>query len=341
MDNKRLILAAAGSGKTYYLVSRLNENKRFLLITYTISGTENLRKEVIKAFGYLPPNIKIINFFSFLYSICYKPFLKDEIEDKGISWKYPQSIYDLAYTTKGNYLYHNRISKLIKDKTIHEVKNRLRRYFDHIFVDEIQDFAGNDFDFLMELFKMEMEILMVGDFFQHTFDTSRDKQKNKSLHNNYHDYIMKFSKNGVMIDNVTLSKSRRCSKQTCEFINERLGIIIESEFNHDAVCKLVVDKFEADSIINDDSYIKLFLQKHYDYNCLSDNWGACKGLTYKNVCVVINNDTLKFFKSTSQFAFKSTITKNKFYVACSRPTGNLIFLSNKFLEPYKKVNTQN
>ena len=50
MDNKRLILAVAGSGKTYYIVQQLNEDNRFLLITYTISGTDNLINEIVKRF---------------------------------------------------------------------------------------------------------------------------------------------------------------------------------------------------------------------------------------------------------------------------------------------------
>ena len=60
----------------------------------------------------------------------------------------------------------------------------------------------------------------------------------------------------------------------------------------------------------------------------------CKGLTYSNVCVVINDEILKQFHNQS-YIFKSQITKNKFYVACSRSKGNLYFVSDKKVKKYK------
>ncbi len=64
MDSK-LILAVAGSGKTRYLIESLNLEERSLIVTYTINNTENLRKRVIKKFGFMPENIRIYTYFSF------------------------------------------------------------------------------------------------------------------------------------------------------------------------------------------------------------------------------------------------------------------------------------
>lgn len=87
--DKRIILAVAGSGKTYHIVEQLNETQRFLIITYTNGNTNNLRSTIIKKFGYIPNNIKIKSYFTFLYSFCYKPFLANQINSKGIYWKFP------------------------------------------------------------------------------------------------------------------------------------------------------------------------------------------------------------------------------------------------------------
>ena len=46
--DKKLILAVAGAGKTYHIIERLDENNRFLIITYTVNNAENLRNDVIK-----------------------------------------------------------------------------------------------------------------------------------------------------------------------------------------------------------------------------------------------------------------------------------------------------
>lgn len=336
--DKRLILAVAGSGKTYHIVQKLDEHRRFLLITYTINGTANLKREVINKFGFIPENITIKNYFSFLYTLCYKPFLSDEIGDKGISWNYPKGFYDKSYLTKSKYLYHNRISKLLIERNVTlELNQRLAKYYDYLLIDEIQDFGGNDFNLLMEITKANMNILLVGDFFQHTFSTSRDKNTNKSLHKSLNTFIKRFQKINIFYDETTLTTSRRCSKTTCDFIREKLGVQIFSNSNEETECKLITNPKEVDKIMNDNSIMKLFYQKHYDYNCLSNNWGASKGLGFDNVCVIINNEVHKFFKEETTFNFKSNVTKNKFYVACSRSKGNLFFVPSRMIKKYKKI----
>ena len=66
MSNK-LIIAAAGSGKTTYIVNEsLKEKNHPILIT---TFTENNEREIIKKFyeinGSIPKNIKIQTWFSF------------------------------------------------------------------------------------------------------------------------------------------------------------------------------------------------------------------------------------------------------------------------------------
>lgn len=45
----------------------------------------------------------------------------------------------------------------------------------------------------------EINMLFVGDFFQHTFDTSRDGNVNKSLFNNKLSYEERFQKRGFFV----------------------------------------------------------------------------------------------------------------------------------------------
>ncbi|NOQ24511.1 MAG: DNA helicase UvrD [Bacteroidales bacterium] len=334
--DKQLILAVAGSGKTYHIVEKLDTEKRYLIVTYTISGIRSIKNEVINRFGYLPQNIKIRNYFSFLYSFCYKPFFADEYNVKGITWNYPKNFFDNSFFTKNNYLYHNRISKLLLNKSnIQDVRTRVEKYYDFVLFDEIQDFGGNDFNFLLELTKSNVKFLLVGDFFQHTFDTSRDKNTNQSLHKNLNNFLAQFKKSNFNFDNKTLIKSRRCSKTTCEFIQSRIGINIESNSSRITKCELIENKEESKRIFDDDNIVKLFLTRHYNYKCRSDNWGACKGLGYDNVCVVINDEVFKSLKLGGLINFKSNITRNKFYVACSRSRNNLYFVPNKLIKNYK------
>ena len=242
----------------------------------------------------------------------------------------------IHFSQKNNYLYHNRISKLLLDKNyIQEVRARVEKYYDYVLFDEIQDFGGNDFNFLLELAQSNVKFLLVGDFFQHTFDTSRDKNTNQSLYSSLVKFKKRFKLSGFNFNDSTLIKSRRCSKTTCDFIQNRIGIEIESNSSRITECELIENKENIKKIFEDDNIVKLFLTRHYNYECRSDNWGACKGIGFDNVCIVINDDLLKKFKSGGLINFKSNITRNKFYVACSRTRNNLYFISNKLIKKIK------
>ena len=75
--DRRIILAVAGSGKTTFLINKLNLDKRFLIITYTENNVAHIRSGIINRFGYMPTNINVLSFFQFLIHVCYRPFLKD------------------------------------------------------------------------------------------------------------------------------------------------------------------------------------------------------------------------------------------------------------------------
>ena len=68
-----------------------------------------------------------------------------------------------------------------KAKTIEDIRSRIETYFDEFIIDEIQDIAGRDFHLLEALMSTNVNMLFVGDFYQHTFDTSRDGNVNQSL----------------------------------------------------------------------------------------------------------------------------------------------------------------
>ena len=68
MDQKRLIHAVAGSGKTRTIIDDLNVEKRNLIITYTTTNQEEIRKRIIAKFGQLPDRTHVCGVFEFLYS---------------------------------------------------------------------------------------------------------------------------------------------------------------------------------------------------------------------------------------------------------------------------------
>ena len=213
-----------------------------------------------------------------------------------------------------------------------DVIQRLNKYFDQMLVDEVQDFAAYDFEFLIRLCKCELGITLVGDFYQHTFDTSRDGAYKKNLHKNYDKYLSIFHDAGLTVDTTSLIKSHRCAPEICVYITEKLGIGIESHRSDSVQIEHITDKERALELAMDDRVIKLFYNNASKYTCRAKNWGKSKGEDqYQDVCVVLNPGTEKALAKNGVIDIAEG-TKSKFYVACTRTKGNLYFVSQLYLK---------
>lgn len=350
--DKRLILAVAGSGKTTKIIESLDTKKHSLVITYTNNNFQNLKERIVRKFGYFPNNIVLWTYFSFLYKFCYRPLLSYKFKAKGINYeKHPNryvkqfKIVDGKRQINGDYfvdnnnrLYSNRIAKLLElQSEFNTINSRLSKYFDNLFVDEVQDFAGHDFNLLRNLSQADIEMMFVGDFYQHTFDTSRDGNVNKSLHKDYDFYVASFVKMGMSIDKESLKNSHRCSPSVCAFIRDNLNIEIHSNRDDDTQIIVVDTQEQADEIFRNEQIVKLFYRQHYEYGCYSRNWGDCKGEDkYNDVCVVLNQKTVNLFQKHRPVELKPQ-ARNKLYVACSRARGNLYLVPESFYKKYKRV----
>ena len=338
--DKRVILAVAGSGKTTHIVNTLSLDARFLLLTYTDNNLKNLRRKIIGRFGYFPDNISLHSYFTFLYAYCFKPFLWRKLGAKGIRWDTPAAWTlklprdnSLFYLDKQKRVYHNRIAKLLEVENLLEpVNQRIEKYFDNVLIDEVQDLAGHDFNLLASIAKASVDMVLVGDFFQHTFDTSRDGNVNKSLHYDLDSYTKRLSEMGLEVDANTLSSSYRCSPTICSFVSEKLGIAMDSHRYDSTAIHVVEKQNEVEQIVKCGDTIKLFYREHYKHPCYSKNWGDSKGEDhYEDVCVVLNKNTLKLFQKDELNKLKPQ-TRNKLYVACTRARNDLYFVAESCLE---------
>lgn len=342
--DKKLILAVAGAGKTTEIINNINKDDKTLIITYTENNYNILKNNIIEKFKGIPDNIKIYTYFTFLYRFCFLP-LKKGLKVKGLDFNSNSNRFlksnniNYYYNSFSKKMYHNRLAKICLDCFGEEIINRIEKYFNYIYIDEIQDFASHDFNLLLNIIKSNSNFLLVGDFYQHTFDTSRDGNVNSNLYNNYNSYINKFktADEKLKIDMVSFLKSKRCSKQVCEFITEHLKIKIESYNNNDSEIKEVDDESKIFNIINDDSIVKLFYQNSKKYNIKNiNNWGNSKGNTYIDTCVVLNKSSYKKYKEHKLDELPSS-TKNKLYVALSRARNNVYLINEKYLDKYKKI----
>lgn len=336
--DKRVIFAVAGSGKTTHIVNSLAKDKRSLIVTYTNNNYANLTQKILDKFDDVwPENVTLMTFFQFLYRFCYKPFLADIFPVRGIwfesnpnQWlKQSDSGYYLSET---GYLYSNRLSLFLEKKgVISDIRNRLEKYFDEFIIDEVQDIAGWDFDFLEQLIAADVDMLFVGDFFQHTYDTSRDGNKNKNLFNNRDEYTKRFVDKGIVPDVTTLTQSWRCSKTICEYISNNLGIEISSNRTDDTVIDFISDLEEIGHILEDESIVKLHYRESSKHGLGHKNWGETKGEDcYNDVCVMLNKTTMQKYQK-GKLSELAPATRNKLYVAITRAHGNVFLISEEAL----------
>ena len=162
--DKSVVFAVAGSGKTTRLVQQLDEKRRYLLVTYTEANRDNLYRKIIERFGHFPANITLYTYFKFLHGFCYRPFLRSKKNTKGLIFQLPPSFPrypltdDRRFISSGHRLYSNRLAKFIEQtETVPLVVARIEKYFDAFYVDEVQDFAGHDFNLLRQLCAANVE----------------------------------------------------------------------------------------------------------------------------------------------------------------------------------------
>ena len=339
---KTVVFAVAGSGKTTRVVEELGANRRCLVFTYTEENARTLHRKITLRYGGMPPTVRVMTYFTFLHTFCFRPIMGFKMRNRGLGFSdlphrdWFKQTDDRYYLDSSGRLYHSRLAKLLIERNlVGDVIERIGQFFDLVCVDEVQDFAGNDFNFLLKLAGAQLDLLLVGDFRQHTYDTSRDRGVNRSLHFDFKAYAKRFEEAGITVDTTSLSLSRRCSLAVCAFISERLGIPIGTTSDREARVIEVASQDEADTLWRRQDIVKLFYQEHAAYGCVSQNWGASKGEDHHDeVCVVLNSNTLKHHQG-GKLASLPTATLNKLYVALSRSRGNVYLASHVHLDCHK------
>ncbi|WP_415368086.1 UvrD-helicase domain-containing protein [Erysipelothrix rhusiopathiae] len=207
--------------------------------------------------------------------------------------------------------------------------NVLNKFFDEVYVDEVQDLYGYDLDLLHTFAKTTCTVFLVGDFYQHTYKSSQFKGYGKIPFKTYFGYLDSFEKAGFDVDTTTLKTSYRCSHEICKFIEDNLKIKIVSSQKNKEVLRFVKEENEIIELINDINTVKLFYNNWEKYNMNCQNWGNSKGLTYNSVLVILNKDISKMIEKSelhklSNLAFS---TKSKLYVALTRSSGSTFIVT--------------
>lgn len=179
MATSTIMLAAAGSGKTYFIANKLDPSKRNIIITYTNQNVNNLREEITRKYnGELPKNTTVMTFSSFIYRWLLKPvepiikigdnigFFTNGVEIHKVpepqrinnkpNYKY-FSKDDIRHYIYFDKYYVSRMSSLFNSQsnsTKNIILKRLSQFCDYIYFDELQDFMDNDFTLLKTYYSL-------------------------------------------------------------------------------------------------------------------------------------------------------------------------------------------
>lgn len=251
MKNNKLIIAAAGSGKTTYLINEAMKFKddRVLITTYTEANEEEIKKKFIKRFKCIPSFIKVQTWFSFLLQHGVRPYqgtfnemlFSKEVKGmllndgkygiKFVLKKFGREIpipfkeeteFEQHYFTSSGKIYSDRLPKFVvksNETSNGEVVNRISRIYQHIYIDEIQDLAGYDLEILKLLFQSSSNILLVGDPRQVTYLTHHENKFGKYQDGRIKEFIIDECKKNIYyeIDETSLGSSHRNNKPICDY----------------------------------------------------------------------------------------------------------------------------
>lgn len=354
MSNK-LIIAAAGSGKTTHLVNEALKQTigKVLITTYTQANENEIRNKIVEINGFIPENIVVQTWFSFLLKHGVRPYqgslfekritglllingisgLKGKNRFGGPTYYSEEKEFERHYFSPSLKVYSDKLSKFVfrcNEKTEGAVIDRMCRIYTHIFIDEVQDLAGYDLDFLKLLLSSSASILLVGDPRQGTYSTNSSPKNKKYSKANVAKFFFEDTSLSIETDDTSLLVNHRCNEHICNLSNKffpHFPLVTTSNITvtgHDGV--FLVKSSQLEEYLKKYSPIQLRDKKtravHPEYQAM--NFGDSKGLSFDRVVIYPTQPFLDWLKKPTN-DLKPT-SKSKLYVAVTRARHSVAIL---------------
>jgi DNA helicase-2/ATP-dependent DNA helicase PcrA len=189
-------------------------------------------------------------------------------------------------------IYTDKISEfslLVNEKSKGLVTKRLESIYDMIFIDEVQDLAGYDFDLLEFLLKSKVAITLVGDSRQATYFTNLSP-KNKKLRGKNIVYLFKEWEKQKLCSIVERNECFRCNQNICDFADKLYPLMTKTVSmntavtGHDGV--FVIEKSKvADYISIFKPQVLTYRKSNETQDLRAINFGMSKGLSFDRVLI--------------------------------------------------------
>ena len=332
----KAIIGSAGSGKTQRLIdlalAAAANGRRVLLTTYTIENRTQLEHRIAAALGAVPANIDILTWYRFVINELCHPYQLSFLGDIGVvgslnfggkPFLYAKKSERRYYLDKNGDVYRNRVSALALACNAASggcVVDRLASIYSEIFIDEMQDLAGHDFDLLDILLKSPINLHLVGDPRQALYFTD-DSIKNKKYKGP--EFVAWLREHGAVCGLDWLKESHRCSQAILDWADvlfpeyEQSVTLHEKPHEGDGVFALPRGEVLSYVAQHGGDVKVLRHQKSTDTLGLpAINIGVSKGSTYPRVVLFGSGPMVNYFLGRLPVA--ELKQRSRLYVAVTR-----------------------
>ena len=352
----KLLIAAAGAGKTTYLVNKAlsSHEKRILITTFTDANTIEIKKKFYEKVGCIPENIDILPWFTFLLKDGVRPYQGVKLQKpiNGIALVnqsrnrfIKESDFERYYLNSDGKVYSDKLAKLVyklNEVSGSLVVNRLKKIYSVIYIDEAQDMAGYDFEIIKDMHTAGIPLIIAGDPRQTTYATHWENKNNK-YQGHLKEYIVD-KKVNIEIDETTLGTSYRNNADICALANQFYpdmqpaksgnheksghdGVFFVDKSNIAAYCSKfnpVILRFNQGVKIDNPLNLPVY------------NFGESKGLTFERVLIYPTNNLIKVLLKNEYETLKPA-TKAKCYVAITRAKFSVaVVLETKWINKFRE-----
>lgn len=336
------VVASAGSRKTTHLVDMAiaSSGQRVLITTFTEGGLDQIKRYLTQRYGCIPEHVTAVTWYTFLLRDGIRPYQSFLTNGSRIASILFESLPEFArrtkksdtdryYLTTGRYIYKDRAAEFVCHANHVSggcVIGRLERVYDRILIDESQDMAAYDLDFLEHLFASQIAITCVGDPRQTTF-TTNNSSKNKKFKKHIMEWLREREAAGV----ITIEERTdcyRCNQLICDFADSlfpQMPKTISKNDNltgHDGI--ILINRAEVPDYIRDHNPQALRWDKRTNVMGLTAiNFGASKGLEFDRV-LIFPTAPMKEYLASKDLSKVGDVSK--LYVAVTRARYSVAFV---------------
>jgi ATP-dependent DNA helicase UvrD/PcrA len=304
-SKNKIVVACAGSRKTTMLVEKALSlsASRVLITTFTNENLSLINRYLSEKNGSVPHNITVTSWFTVLLQDGIRPY-QNFVTTKGrirgmLFDEMPQSMEnaskqnaDRYFLTSNNNIHSDRASDfacLCDDRSNGLVIKRLEGMYEHILIDEFQDFSGYDLDLVEKLLRSKISVMLVADPRQATFSTNRHPRNKQYRGPKIAKWIEK-QQAARLVSLERLNECYRSNQMICDFADKlfpelKKTISRNSELTgHDGI--FFIERTEVIGYVKQYDPIVLRYMKTTDtMNLAAANIRLSKGRTFDRVLI--------------------------------------------------------